>query len=101
MFEQLVNVEALLGETDLVFVGFPLKIKGGNGSPTASTDRTTRSLTRCTARPRVGSQWRAARLKLAIASRMLASWGWCASEVRSTASASSTRPAEWSATPYT
>lgn len=31
--EQLVNVEAVLNEKRAVFVGFPLKVQGGNGSP--------------------------------------------------------------------
>lgn len=31
--EQLVNVESLLNEDNAVFVGFPLKVEGGNGSP--------------------------------------------------------------------
>ena len=31
--EQLMNVESLLDEEQAVFVGFPLKIEGGNGSP--------------------------------------------------------------------
>jgi kynurenine formamidase len=33
VFEQLVNVEALVGQDHAVFVGFPLKVKDGDGSP--------------------------------------------------------------------
>ncbi len=33
VFEQLENLEQLLGLESFVFVGFPLKVKGGNGSP--------------------------------------------------------------------
>ena len=33
VIEQLVNVESLLNEDNAVFVGFPLKVEGGNGSP--------------------------------------------------------------------
>ncbi len=33
IIEQLVNVESLLEEENAVFVGFPLKVQGGNGSP--------------------------------------------------------------------
>ncbi len=33
VFETLVNLEALIGEDHAVFVGFPLKVKDGDGSP--------------------------------------------------------------------
>jgi kynurenine formamidase len=33
IIEQLTNVEAVMAEDDPVFVGFPLKIEGGNASP--------------------------------------------------------------------
>ena len=33
VFEQLENLEALIGVDRVVFVGFPLKVKGSNGSP--------------------------------------------------------------------
>ena len=32
-FEGLANLESLVGEEEIVFVGFPLKIKDGNGAP--------------------------------------------------------------------
>ena len=31
--EGLANLESLIGEEEIVFVGFPLKIKDGNGAP--------------------------------------------------------------------
>jgi len=31
--EGLVNLERLAGEEEIVFVGFPLKIRDGNGAP--------------------------------------------------------------------
>jgi kynurenine formamidase len=33
VIEQLVNLEELVGEDDIVVLGFPLKISEGNGSP--------------------------------------------------------------------
>ncbi len=32
MIEQLTNVENLVGEQNVVLVGFPLKVQGSNGS---------------------------------------------------------------------
>lgn len=32
-FEGLVNLESIVNKQDIIFVGFPLKFKGGNGSP--------------------------------------------------------------------
>ena len=33
VFEQLENLEELIGLENVVFVGFPLKVEGSNGSP--------------------------------------------------------------------